>query len=166
MPRLNKPNRKGLTKKDFEKYQLWVWDDENEGHLPISDSKYTSKYGTLFIKAFFECENCTFDGYLIGFDVFYAFGLFVNKKEIPFNVNMTSFARKHAREIFAELNCKPFDLFPLKYTSPIDFDDGTPISGKFILDKELRCVPDAIPETATSLERITEKLLRAYGKIK
>lgn len=148
MVRLNNPHSRDLSKEDFEKYPIWVWDDANEGYLPISDGKYTEEYGTLFIKATFQVEQIIFPGYLVGSGDFYAFGLFVNKEEVGFNINFSlSFMEKDMDRMFHLLKCKPFNLFPLIYTSPVCFEDGKQISGKFILEGEsLHCLPDYIPK--------------------
>jgi hypothetical protein len=46
MVRLNSPKRKEFVKEDFEEYPVWVWDDEMEYKLPISDKdRPSSKQG-------------------------------------------------------------------------------------------------------------------------
>jgi hypothetical protein len=142
MARLDNPHRKMFSKQDFEQYPIWVWDDENEGLLPLSDSKYTTEYGPLFIKASFESSHHSFDGYLVGFHTFYAFFIFTNNGEIGFNKNLKKLIPQTEMELFMKLHCDPYPLFPLRYTSPIRFEDGTAIAGEFQLkDGNLICVP-------------------------
>jgi hypothetical protein len=161
MARLNDSWKKNLRKEDFEKYPIWVWDDANEGFLPISDSKYTTEYGTLFIKSVFESDGHFFDGYLVGFDFFYAFGLFLYEQEVGLNINMPEFVPKFQTQIFKLLNCTPFLLFPMRYKSSINFEDGTPISGVFELrNGKVFCVPD----NQELLEQKRREMLREkYG---
>ena len=75
MVRLNNPHRADLCKEDFEQFPVWVWDDANEGYLPLSEP-FTSEYGTLFIKARFIVNEHVLNGYLVGIQTFYAFGFF------------------------------------------------------------------------------------------
>jgi len=133
MVRLNSPNRKIFSQKDFEEYPVWTWDDEMEGHLPIAD-KYPSwdEYGTYFIRSSFQKDNHMFDGYLVGNRSFYAFGLFVSSRLIGFNLNLSNWIKKSEKEILRLLKCESFELFPLHYTSPVQFKDWPEISGVFM----------------------------------
>jgi len=67
MAKLDKPWRKFFSLADFEQYPVWVWDEVNEGHVPISELEpAVEDYGTLLIKAHFHAGGHSFDGYLIG----------------------------------------------------------------------------------------------------
>jgi hypothetical protein len=124
--------QRNLSEKEFDEYPVWIWDDENEGHFPISDIEPNlNEYYPLFIKALFATNDHIFKGYLVGGNTFYAFGLFVNGKEFGFNTNLPEINKKSAIKLFKFLNCKPFHLFPLRYNSDVIIN-GNPVSG--ILD--------------------------------
>ncbi len=134
--RLSNPHRNTLTKEDLQKFHVWVWDDENLGLLPISDSKFTTDYGVPFIKASFHSKHHSFDGVLIGFNPFNAFEIFINNTIVGFNVNLTSFLHTNLKEVFTLLDCEPYSFFPLEYSSPVNMPDGTRIAGQFVLRNE------------------------------
>jgi hypothetical protein len=130
MARLDNPKRKALSQADFDQYPFWVWDDENENHQPISEAEPSPEdYGTLFIKARFEANGHSFEGYLIGGSTFYAFGLFVADREFVMNLNLPDMMEKSLAEISVLLKCPPFKLFPLRFTSPVRFRGGRVIAG-------------------------------------
>jgi hypothetical protein len=135
MARLNKPKRKDFTKADFDQYPVWVWDDEMEGHLPLSENEPSpdGEYGPFFIKARFEVNGCWFDGYLIGDETYYAFGLFVGDHEFVMNLNMPDLIEESVVEICRLMNWGPFELFPLRYESPVRYEGGREISGTLTL---------------------------------
>ena len=134
MARLDNPKRKALSRADFEQYPVWVWDDENENHQPISEAEPSPEdYGTLFIKARFEANGHVFDGYLIGGSTFYAFGLFVAGREFVMNLNLPDLMEKNCAEIIALLKCRPFKLFPLRFSSPVRSKGGRVIGGTLTL---------------------------------
>jgi hypothetical protein len=167
MVRLNNPHVQDITKADFDKYPIWVWDNGNEGFLPISDAKYTNEYGTLFIKANFESDGYRFDGYLVGDSSFYAFGIFIDDDEIGFNVNLTDFVQKGVDKISKKLKINRLNLFPLRYTSPVCYEDGSPISGLFILKYgELFNQPDNSKEKIWSKSDFQECPIWTYDDIK
>jgi hypothetical protein len=114
----------------LDQYPVWTWDDDNEGLLPISDSEpSTDEYTPLFIKARFDTSGHSFDGYLIGGPSYYAFGLFVGDKSFVMNLNMPDRMQRHLDEICELLDCKPFKLLPIRYTSPVRLKGGHRIEG-------------------------------------
>lgn len=127
MVRLNKPWRQILCKEDFDKYPIWVWDDANEGLLPLSEPSY--EYGTLFIKSHFFTNKYIFDGYLIGIESFYAFGLFVDSHDFVINLNLPGLAEPDLQNIFEILKCKPFPFFPVRYKADVCIKEGKEMSG-------------------------------------
>lgn len=135
MVRLSDPKRKSLSLKDLERFPVWVWDDENENLLPLSEENPSIyEYGTLFIKAKFKTiSEYTFDGYLIGTSAFYAFGLFVENREFIMNLNLPEFIKKNMEEIYLLLQCKPFELFPLRYEACVSLKEKKEISGSLSL---------------------------------
>lgn len=127
MARLNKPWRESLSKKDFDKYPIWVWDDENTGYLPLSEPSY--EYGTLFIKAHFKTGEYAFEGFLVGIDTFYAFSIFVNGEKFSFNLNLPDLIKIKIEKIFKILKCKPFKFFPIKFKAAVCFEGQKELSG-------------------------------------
>ena len=130
MARLTKPHLKALSKDDLEQHPVWVWDDKMEGLQPISEPEPDAEdYGTLFIKARFQADEHSFDGYLIGGSTFYAFGLFVAGKEFVMNLNLPNLIAKNMPEIYHLLKCEPFNLFPIRYESSVRLLGGRRIEG-------------------------------------
>lgn len=131
MGRLDKPTRKALSVVDLERYPVWVWDDAQENHQPISESEPSPEdYGVLFVRARFRTQDgYQFDGYLIGGTAFYAFGLFVAGREFVMNLNMPDMISANLAEIFSLRKCPPFELFPLSYCSSVRFKNGQVVSG-------------------------------------
>lgn len=130
MARLDNPKRKSFSQSDFEQYPVWAWDDSNEIHQPITDIEPALEdYGTLFIKASFQTSGHSFNGYLIGGTVFYAFGLFVREREFVMNLRLPDMMETSLREIIHLLECPPFNLFPLQYSSEVRLRGGRQVSG-------------------------------------
>jgi hypothetical protein len=130
MARLDNPKRKALSQADFDQYPVWVWSDDNEHHQPISETEPSPEdYGTLFIKARLDAEDHSFDGYLIGGSTFYAFGMFVEGHEFVMNLNLPDMMDKNLADIAALLKCRPFKLFPIRFTSPVRLKGGQKIGG-------------------------------------
>lgn len=127
MVRLNDPRRERLTQKDFDQHPIWVWDDENTGHLPLSEPSY--EYGTLFIKAHFETGGHIFEGFLVGIDSFYAFCLFVNNERFSFNLNLPDLMTIEIKKLYHVLKCKPFNFFPIHYKADVCLEDQKELSG-------------------------------------
>jgi hypothetical protein len=127
MVRLDSPWRRSLSKEDFDLYPIWVWDDENLGHLPLSEA--SNEYGTLFIKAHFKTGDYTFEGFLVGSDTFYAFGLFINGEKFTFNLNLPGLIDVKVENIFQVLKCRPFNFFPIYYRADIFLEDQKEVSG-------------------------------------
>ena len=135
MVRLTDPHCKDLGRKNFEQYPVWVWDDENEGYLPLTEP-FTSEYGTLFIKAKLTINSWVLDGYLVGIKNFYAFGLFVEEEEIIINISLPEFIEPEKEKIRMLMKCNSFNIFPVKYESFVKID-GEEISG-YISPKHLK----------------------------
>jgi hypothetical protein len=127
MARLNSPWRKSLSKEDFDQYPIWVWDDENVGHLPLSKVSY--EYGTLFIKAYFTTGEYMFEGFLVGTDTFYAFGIFINGETFIFNFNLPGLMDSKLKNIFQLLKCQPFNFFPIRYKADVCLKGNQEVSG-------------------------------------
>jgi hypothetical protein len=132
MARLPGPRRKGLTLNDFQMYPVWVWDDANENHLPVSDpEKCLGEYCPAFVRADFEASGQLFDGYLVGSSTFHAFCLFLLGRKFVFNLNLPDDMRLKEAEISALLKRPSFKLFPLHYSSSMCVEGGFPIKGTF-----------------------------------
>ena len=131
MVRLNNPRREILTRKDFEQYPVWTWDDKNEGYLPISETEPSPEnYWGLFIKARFDTpDGYSFDGFLVGDKTFHAFGLFIHEDDIMFNINLPDLNELALLRLKKLLKINSLKLFPIRYKSIISFKDGSEISG-------------------------------------
>ena len=130
MARLDSPKRLTLTPDDFHRYAVWVWDDDTEAHLPVSEEDPApADYGTLFIKARFNSADRHFDGYLVGGSSFYAFGVFLAGREFVMNLNLPDMMRDNLKEIYRILDCESFDFFPVHYISRVRWKDGKKIEG-------------------------------------
>jgi hypothetical protein len=138
MARLTEPWRNTLTKADFDEHPVWLWDDEKDGYLPISESEIPlddddDDYGPYFIKARFEVNGHWSDGYLVGDDSFYAFELFIGGQDFPMNLNMPDLIEESLIEICRLMKWEPFELFPLRYESPVRYKGGRVIAGTMTL---------------------------------
>ena len=82
------------------------------------------------MKASFETPDGTrFDGYLIGRESFYAFGLFVGGEEYVLNLNLPELVEKNLKVICAHLGKNRMDIFPLKYETNYHFNGKPDIVG-------------------------------------
>jgi hypothetical protein len=151
--------------KDFEQYPVWVWDDANEGYLPISNGKYTREYSPLFIEAQFFTSGYVFEGYLVEENPSYCFFIFIGVESIGFNLNMTLKSSEIGlKNVFRILGCNPFPFFPLRYESKVTFEDGEKISGVFeIKDGELRCIPDGHEERQKKTGKVSKKHMKTIN---
>ena len=130
MVRLTNCWRNELTKKDFDQYPVWVWDDQEEGFLPLSDIEPSlNEHYPLFIKACFASGGYEFDGYLVGGDSFYAFFLFFKNQTFSFNIRLPEITRRTLRDLFSSMNCEPFVFFPIHYKSSVHLKEKQEISG-------------------------------------
>jgi len=122
--------RKILSKSDFELYPIWVWDETREYKIPITNVKPSwDDFDTFFIKAKFQSNNHLFNGYLVGNKTYYAFTLFIDSEIVKFNANSESLNKISLSKLFHILNCKPFSLFPIEFTSEAAFKEPGRISG-------------------------------------
>ena len=127
---------KELSVECFNQYPIWTWDDSTEFHIPLKGKReITDEHGTLFLKCEFKAPNgVVFEGYLVGIDSFYAFGLFLKGAEIVFNLNLKEFVGKGVCEVRDLLSDSNFELFPLIYNSQIKNLDGSCIAGEIRID--------------------------------
>lgn len=121
----------------FEKYPVWIWDESNEykcplrtNFLPLPEDK-----GVLFIKAIFE-DNLKreFDGYLVGYESYHAFGVFTKNGTYTFNFNLPSFMEEDLKDIYPNTELTVNEFFPVKYKSELFFEGKPPISGTFLFE--------------------------------
>lgn len=130
MVKLNDMKKKSLTYEDLQKYPVWTWDDSNEYLVPLSELQPSwYDYENYFIKAQFSTQEYIFNGYLVGIESFYAFGLFIDNTEVGFNANLPKINHDQLKYLFNLLNCKPFEFFPIEYQSPVFFKEGKKIKG-------------------------------------
>jgi len=123
-----------LNKESFNKYYVWSFTDDNEGHQPIYDfdGLLPLDKGTLFIKSkFITRDGLKFDGYVIGIENYYAFSLFCNNKECLFNLSLPQYYERSIKILEEELGIKHIDLFPLEYETVARNKNGEIIKGVF-----------------------------------
>lgn len=82
--------RKQLSLDVFREYPVLKWNDAEDSHVPLANWKQLPKdVPTLFIKAMFAAaDGAKYEGYLIGLENFYAFGLFIGENEYVLNLNL------------------------------------------------------------------------------
>jgi len=123
---------KDLSLELLDKYPVWTWDESEEYLNPVLDYKPLPDEPNLFIKAKFETpKGKIFDGYLIGDEQFYAFGLFHENKEFIFNLNLLDMAQNSLNEIFRFKKADLSFLFPLRFHSELFYKDKKTINGVF-----------------------------------
>lgn len=136
MVRLTNPHCKDLSRKHFEQYPIWTWDEEMEYLEPVDEAEPSIKdYNDLFIRAVFTTNGYSFNGYLMGGETFYGFALFIKGKEIGFNFNLPKLIEESCQKIFRLLNCKPFRFFPIAYSSNVSLKEKKTISGTLFLNR-------------------------------
>jgi hypothetical protein len=119
-----------LSKADFEKCPIWVWDDTREYKIPITDTEPSwEDFDTFFIKTKFKTNGYQLDGYLVGNNNYFAFTLFVGSENVKFNVNSDSLNEGSLKKLFQALHCKPFNFFPVEYESDVIIKGANKISG-------------------------------------
>ncbi len=122
---------KNLTKELFDRHPVWKWDKTNEGHCPVENPETLPEGDpSLFFRAIFKTSDGeTFNGYVIGRESFYAFGLFVEGKEIVLNLNLPEFIQEEIQEICALLGRQNLQLFPLHFQTQFRVDEKHEIQG-------------------------------------
>lgn len=122
---------KALSLASFEKYPVWKWDDEQVAHEPVlSWQPIQSDEPTLFIKAnFITADGTQLDGYVVGLDTFYAFGIFVDDTEYVFNINLPDMIEINIKSLQKRLDKNELKLFPLEYQTEVNFKNQDTLSG-------------------------------------
>ncbi len=131
MEKLSNIHKKGLRKEDFDRFPIWVWDDELEGHHPlIGTGGISSEFPTLFVRATFTTQSGNqLKGYLVGRESFYAFGLFTDDEVYVFNQNAPDLAGLAAYTICEKLGLER--IFPLHYRAAVSLEESLPSEGVF-----------------------------------
>jgi len=124
-----------LNEESFEIHPVWTWDESTEGYVSVDDYEpLPDNISPFFLKAKFETQDTKkFNGYLVGTNVFYAFGIFINKNEFGVNFRLPDLYEEDLSKIRRILNEPNFNLFPLIYTSELHFKSCENISGVFDL---------------------------------
>ncbi len=127
---MTEPTR-SLNKLAFERHPVWRFDDEREGKVPVEELdpvKYVDD--PLMIKAQFRTPNgVELSGYIVGYELYYAFFVFANDRSFGFNETMQSDLIE-TREALAKALGEPnLSLFPLEYRTGLKHEDGSPIEG-------------------------------------
>lgn len=131
MEKLGSIHEKDLSKEDFERFPIWVWDDEQEGYHPlVGTGPVPFGFGTLFVRATFRpVSGTSISGYLVGLRSFYAFGLFVDGEHYVVNRNARDLAGPVFELIAQKLGVR--EVMPMRYRCDV-FEGQPPIEG--ILD--------------------------------
>lgn len=131
MERLSGIRESELSPAAFERFAIWTWDDQQEGHHPVSGvGALPLEFGTLFIRATFLTESgIRFNGYLMGLQSFYGFGLFVNGEHYLINLNLPDLAAPEIKKIAQHVGSP--SVFPLHYCADVAFEGQPPIQGRF-----------------------------------
>lgn len=131
MEKLSNIHKKNLGEEDFDRFPIWVWDDELEGHHPlIGTGKISPEFPTLFVSATFTTQSgCKLKGYLVGRESFYAFGLFAGDEVHVFNQNAPDLAGLAADTISEKLGLER--IFPLHYRAAVSLEASPPSEGVF-----------------------------------
>ena len=128
-----------LNIESFNKYPVWQFTDDNEGHQPVPgfNGILPLDKGTLFIKSkFVTPSGVKFDGYVIGIDSYYGFGLFCIDEVCLFNLSLPQYYGRSIRLLEETLGLNHIELFPLKFVTEVKDKDGKTIKGFF--EKERR----------------------------
>jgi hypothetical protein len=117
----------------LQEYPVWKWDDSQDWLEPVLDWESSRRdEPTYIIKAdFIAVDGTQFEGYLIGLDTYYAFGLFVGENEHILNFNLPDRMEERIKEISEQLHNSDLTLFPLRYTSEVRLEDDKQITGIF-----------------------------------
>ena len=142
MAKLNRV--KVLSKSDFKRYPIWVWDDAREYKIPIIGKNPSwQEFEVFFIKAKFKTDKHVFDGYLVGNRTYFAFTLFIGLESVKFNANSDSLNKSSLEKLFEISGFTPFDFFPIEYESSVLLKGWKKLAGKFVLvDKKMKCIQD------------------------
>lgn len=126
---------KELSPELFSQYPIWHWDESGDALVPVDyliSSLNELDDNVLFIGARFRTvDDKSFEGYLIGTDIYYAFGLFINSQEYVFNMNLPEYFDQNVQEILDDATAKASDFFPLFYHSKVLDSNQNKISGVF-----------------------------------
>lgn len=119
-----------FSKELFDRHPVWKWNATADGHCPVENFDPLPKdESTLFIKAIFTAASGeVFDGYLVGLERFYAFGLFVSEEEYVINLRLPETAKAAEVAISGTLG-KSVRLFPLRYETSLHFAGEPRIAG-------------------------------------
>jgi len=114
----------------FERHPVWKWNATVDGYCPVEDfDPLPTDEPTLFMKATLTASTGeVFDGYLVGLDRFYAFGLFVGGEEYVINLRLPETIEAAAAAISRKLG-KPVRFFPLRYETDLHFAGQPRITG-------------------------------------
>lgn len=128
MEKLDKIHKKELQMEDFERFPVWVWDDEQVGHNPLTGpGAIPAEFSTAFLRAKFTLPSGDeLVGYLIGLDSFYAFGLFVDGEHYVVNRNAPDLAVPVLEAIAQKLGVR--EIMPMRFRCDV-FEGQPPIEG-------------------------------------
>ncbi len=122
-----------MTEDQFQKHPVWKWNDSRDDCIPVLETNpLPDDEDTLFILAKFKsASGDLLNGYLVGSDSFYAFGLFVEKRDYLFNLNLTDLAISEKASLAEHLGRNEADIFPMTYEADFRFSGLPKIKGEF-----------------------------------
>ena len=107
---------KNLTIKLLKRNPIWTWDNSEEYLVPFTNFDNIQDNYCLFIRAnFLSNNNKKFDGYVIGFEQYYAFALLHNDREYTFNLNLGKLYSKNLKDMLSSESQAKLNFFPLQY---------------------------------------------------
>ena len=132
MRRLDELKRKEITQRDFEMFPVWAWGEDMESYVPFKEIDSPDEYsGALFIRAKLLAGGHEFDGYLVGNETFYAFGIFAAGQEFVFNIYLPDFYRGEIHALGEKSGVAFSEFFPVAYSSDVRLCEGRAIAGEF-----------------------------------
>jgi len=119
---------------------VWTWNESNDGIVPVRDwNPLPEDLSPMYIKAHFVAADGTeFEGYLIGSDTYYAFGIFVGDAGYGFNLNLVDWFAEELEKICRQLGREHIELFPVAYHSELHFEGEPPLAGYIDPKKRFR----------------------------
>jgi len=124
--------RKEMSLDAFRKYPVWIWNDTEDALVPVENWKQLPNDDPLFIKAVFTGpDGAKYDGYLVGYEHYHAFGLFVGEEEYILNFTLPDMMADSIHAIGNQVGKNNLKLFPLEYLVETIFDGLPQIKGTF-----------------------------------
>lgn len=140
MARLDSIVRTDLTRKDLERFPVWVWGDDQDANQrnPIWPPKLDDdEWGADFVAAELFVALQRLDGYVVGNPRRpYAYIVYIGDDSVSFNVSfrysgdgISEYHRKGIAAIAAALGVAEFRPFPIAYRLKVLDPEGKVVEG-------------------------------------